>query len=214
MTHRHPDHMGGAAALHRATGAPVVTHPEERDPVQQNMKGVSVGKVAQDGERLELGWLNGPVCSHPGAHLGQPVSFRSRTAGAVHRGQRPGAGDHGHQPRRWGSDSAIYPELHETARRQIRSHLRKLEKEERVHPTDSDTSVLVYPCFSWQPSAAWRGALCPFAEQSPQETRAGLSGAGSRSMSTSKASRALALRSRACNVARIAHKVAIMSSVE
>ena len=76
ITHRHPDHMGGAAALHRATGAAIVTHPQEREPVEARLpEGVRVGHLAGDGEVLELGGVGLELVHAPGHTLGSLAVF-------------------------------------------------------------------------------------------------------------------------------------------
>ena len=75
ITHRHPDHMGGASAIHKATGAAIVTAPAERDAVEQGLEGAAVGRVAQDGEALDLGGLTLQVVHAPGHTLGSLAVF-------------------------------------------------------------------------------------------------------------------------------------------
>ena len=70
ITHRHPDHMGGAAALHKATGGTITAHVEEREFIDEQMEGVMVGKVVQDGEAVSLGGLTLDFLHTPGHTLG------------------------------------------------------------------------------------------------------------------------------------------------
>ncbi|MFQ5860009.1 MAG: MBL fold metallo-hydrolase [Dehalococcoidia bacterium] len=82
LTHRHPDHVGGAAAIGKATGATIVAHPEERAPVEERMNGAArVGRLASDGETLELGGLTLELIHSPGHTRGSlSVFVRERQA--------------------------------------------------------------------------------------------------------------------------------------
>jgi glyoxylase-like metal-dependent hydrolase (beta-lactamase superfamily II) len=81
ITHRHPDHMGGASAIHRATGADIVTTPAEKEAVEKGLEGDTVGLVAQDGETVSLGGLTLEVIHAPGHTMGSMgVFIRERKA--------------------------------------------------------------------------------------------------------------------------------------
>lgn len=70
ITHRHLDHMGGASAIHQATGGPIITAPAEKESIESNMKGVKVERVVEDGEILDLGDLTLEFIHAPGHTLG------------------------------------------------------------------------------------------------------------------------------------------------
>ena len=81
ITHRHLDHMGGASAIHQATGGPIITAPAEKEPIESNMKGAKVDRVVQDGETLDLGDLTLEFIHAPGHTLGSlGVLIRERKA--------------------------------------------------------------------------------------------------------------------------------------
>lgn len=68
LTHHHPDHAGGALALRQATGAPITTHPLDREKVETERFG---GKATVDGELhagdiRDLGGLSLQVLFTPG----------------------------------------------------------------------------------------------------------------------------------------------------
>jgi glyoxylase-like metal-dependent hydrolase (beta-lactamase superfamily II) len=69
ITHRHPDHIGGAPAIQRATGATIVAHPEEWEAVKDRLQGYTA-KTAGDGETLGLGGLTLELLHTPGHTMG------------------------------------------------------------------------------------------------------------------------------------------------
>jgi len=70
ITHRHPDHTGGAPAIRQATGGPIVTAPAEKEAIEANMEGARVDRVVQDGETLALGDMTLEFIHAPGHTLG------------------------------------------------------------------------------------------------------------------------------------------------
>jgi glyoxylase-like metal-dependent hydrolase (beta-lactamase superfamily II) len=68
LTHRHPDHGGGAASLHQATGAPLSCHPLDREALEQNhLKGrAPIANELVGGESRELGGLTLEIIHGPG----------------------------------------------------------------------------------------------------------------------------------------------------
>lgn len=75
ITHRHPDHMGGAAAIQRATGAQIITTPAEKEAVEKGLEGATVGVAAPDGETVSLGGLTLEVIHAPGHTMGSMGVF-------------------------------------------------------------------------------------------------------------------------------------------
>ena len=53
LTHRHGDHIGGAARLRDATGGVIVCGEHEKDAIEEEL-GIGVGGVVGDGDMLEL----------------------------------------------------------------------------------------------------------------------------------------------------------------
>ena len=53
LTHRHGDHIGGAARLRDATGGVIVCNEHEKDAIEEEL-GLEVGGVVGDGDMLEL----------------------------------------------------------------------------------------------------------------------------------------------------------------
>ncbi len=68
LTHRHPDHVGGAARLRAAAGGRVVCSAEERGPIEE--AGVSVDVSAAQDETLDLGGLTLEIVETPGHTMG------------------------------------------------------------------------------------------------------------------------------------------------
>lgn len=80
-THAHIDHVGGLARLHRATGAPVLMHPDDLDlyralPLQARWLGVEPPETAEvdgwlrDGDDLCWGGFRARVLHTPGHSRG------------------------------------------------------------------------------------------------------------------------------------------------
>ena len=84
ITHRHPDHGGGALALHRSTGAPLASHALEREAIERDRFGGEgrITRELQDGEELELGGLTLEVVHAPG-HTPGCIALFARERGAV-----------------------------------------------------------------------------------------------------------------------------------
>lgn len=72
ITHRHPDHAGGALALHRSTGAPLASHALEREAIERDRFGgaARITRELRDGEELDLGGLTLEVVDAPGHTAG------------------------------------------------------------------------------------------------------------------------------------------------
>lgn len=82
LTHCHLDHIGGAAELHRLTGAPVVIHADDADGLADNFingselfgmplaDNPSADIIVNDGDSLELGDLTVKVMHTPGHTCG------------------------------------------------------------------------------------------------------------------------------------------------
>jgi len=84
ITHRHPDHGGGALALHRSTGAPLASHALEREAIERDRFG-GAGRITrelQDGEVLDLGGLTLEVVHAPG-HTPGCIALFARERGAL-----------------------------------------------------------------------------------------------------------------------------------
>jgi hydroxyacylglutathione hydrolase len=80
-THAHIDHVGGLAKLHRATGAPVIMHPDDLDlylaiPMQAEWLGIAppemtnVDGFLRDGDELVWGGFQAQVLHTPGHSRG------------------------------------------------------------------------------------------------------------------------------------------------
>ena len=72
ITHRHPDHGGGALHMHRSTGAPISCHALDRQAIEDDrLHGEArVSAELQGGERRELGGLTLEVLFAPGHTAG------------------------------------------------------------------------------------------------------------------------------------------------
>jgi glyoxylase-like metal-dependent hydrolase (beta-lactamase superfamily II) len=68
ITHRHPDHGGGALALARETGAPLWAHARERETIERDrFKGAgTIDAEVAEGDRIDLGGLTARVVEAPG----------------------------------------------------------------------------------------------------------------------------------------------------
>jgi hydroxyacylglutathione hydrolase len=80
-THAHIDHVGGLAKLHRATGAPVVMHPDDLElylalPMQAQWLGIAPPEMTEvdgflrDGDEMVWGGLEAHVLHTPGHSRG------------------------------------------------------------------------------------------------------------------------------------------------
>lgn len=70
LTHHHGDHCGGAVALARATGAPIMAH---RDAAARLAGRIAVDRYLADGERLDLGGRRIEALHTPGHAPGHLV---------------------------------------------------------------------------------------------------------------------------------------------
>ena len=70
LTHRHGDHIGGAARLQEATGGPIVSSPAEKGPIESSPTPVEVGRVAADGDTVDLGDATLELIHTPGHTMG------------------------------------------------------------------------------------------------------------------------------------------------
>lgn len=85
LTHRHPDHIGGAGRLREATGGPVVCTEEEKEAIEE--AGVAIDEVVADGDVLLLGGFSLEAVETPGhtmgslcvLHSGEEVLFTGDT---------------------------------------------------------------------------------------------------------------------------------------
>ena len=77
LTHRHGDHIGGAARLREATGGDIVSSPVEKGPIEAAQPSVQVGRAADDGETIDLGGATLELVHTPGHTVGSMcVYFR------------------------------------------------------------------------------------------------------------------------------------------
>ncbi len=72
ITHRHPDHGGGALHMHRHTGAPIACHPNDREAIERDrLHGeAEVAAELRGGERRDLGGLTVEALFAPGHTMG------------------------------------------------------------------------------------------------------------------------------------------------
>ena len=72
ITHRHPDHGGGALHMHRELGAPMACHPNDREVIERDrLHGeTAIAVDLQGGDRRELGGLSLEVLHAPGHTMG------------------------------------------------------------------------------------------------------------------------------------------------
>ena len=70
LTHRHLDHAGGAAKLAERTGGTVVCAEDEREHIETQFPGTSVGRAVADGEVLDLGGATLEIVHTPGHTMG------------------------------------------------------------------------------------------------------------------------------------------------
>ena len=77
ITHRHPDHGGGALHMHRETGAPLACHPNDREAIENDrLHGeLHVADDLQHGDRRELGGLSLEAVWAPGHTSGSLALF-------------------------------------------------------------------------------------------------------------------------------------------
>ena len=72
VTHRHPDHAGGALHMHRDAGAPIACHPNDREAIEQErLHGeAAVAREMRDGNRRDLGGISLEAVFTPGHTAG------------------------------------------------------------------------------------------------------------------------------------------------
>ena len=72
VTHRHPDHAGGALHMHRDAGAPIACHPDDREAIEQErLHGeATVAREMRDGDKRDLGGISLEVVFTPGHTAG------------------------------------------------------------------------------------------------------------------------------------------------
>jgi hydroxyacylglutathione hydrolase len=97
-THEHGDHIGGNAAVAKATGAKILAHANAKDRIPDMARGLGAGDVVKVGRTVELEVLDTPghtmshVCLR--SHTDQPCLFCGDTlfnagAGNCHNGGHP-----------------------------------------------------------------------------------------------------------------------------
>ena len=72
ITHRHPDHGGGALHMHRESGAPLSCHGKDRDVIERDrLHGMlKISNELEGGDRRDLGGLSLEVVFAPGHTIG------------------------------------------------------------------------------------------------------------------------------------------------
>ena len=106
VTHRHPDHAGGARKLAEATRGETISTPLEKGHIEEGVPGTLIDRTVTDGETLELGGTTLEFVHTPGHTLGNmSVYYRERKVlfagdtirndGPFHLDSDPSAGDIG-----------------------------------------------------------------------------------------------------------------------
>ena len=85
LTHRHSDHMGGAAHFQQRSGGAIACAPAEKQAIEENLKGAHVDRMAQDGEILDLSGKTLELIHTPGHTLGS-LTILIREQGALFTG--------------------------------------------------------------------------------------------------------------------------------
>ena len=75
LTHRHSDHIGGAARLAQTTGAELVATAEEKPHIDQRLTGDLAVREVADGETLDLGGATIEFVHSPGHTMGSLCAF-------------------------------------------------------------------------------------------------------------------------------------------
>ncbi|HUQ03946.1 MAG TPA: MBL fold metallo-hydrolase [Kofleriaceae bacterium] len=78
LTHHHGDHVGGAAALAEATGAPIWAH----EATAAELPGLAIARLLRDGEVIAIGGRALRVLHTPGHAVGHLV-FRDEASAAM-----------------------------------------------------------------------------------------------------------------------------------
>ena len=79
LTHRHGDHIGGAARLRDATGARLLCAVDEREAIEAELGGARVNYLVGDGYTLELGDSTLEFIDAPGHTLGSLCILHRQT---------------------------------------------------------------------------------------------------------------------------------------
>ena len=85
LTHRHPDHIGGAGRLRASVGGVIICTEAERDPIVQAQPQVRIGRTTPDGETLALGGTTLEIVHTPGHTMGSLCVYY-REAGILFTG--------------------------------------------------------------------------------------------------------------------------------
>ena len=70
LSHRHEDHIGGAARLREATGGKVVASADELDGIEEQSPGLRVDATVAGGETMDLGGVTLEFIDAPGHTMG------------------------------------------------------------------------------------------------------------------------------------------------
>ncbi|MEV4809125.1 MBL fold metallo-hydrolase [Micromonospora avicenniae] len=132
-THAHDDHVRVAPALARATGAPVLLHPDDRILWDLTHPDVAPGGVLRDGQNVEVAGIVLTVLHTPG-HSPGACSFHAPALGAVFTGDTLFAGGPGATGRSY-SDFGVIIES-------IRDRLLTLPPETVVHTGHGDDTTI------------------------------------------------------------------------
>ncbi|MEU4679180.1 MBL fold metallo-hydrolase [Micromonospora sp. NPDC023737] len=132
-THAHDDHVRVAPALARATGAPVLLHPDDRILWDLTHPDVAPGGVLRDGQDVEVAGIVLTVLHTPG-HSPGACSFHAPALGAVFTGDTLFAGGPGATGRSY-SDFGVIIES-------IRDRLLTLPAETVVHTGHGDDTTI------------------------------------------------------------------------
>lgn len=82
LTHAHPDHAAGAAALRERTGAPVWLHPAELPVAERMGLSIPVDETLRDGQQVQIGATTFEALLTPGHSAGHVV-FIERESGVT-----------------------------------------------------------------------------------------------------------------------------------
>ena len=85
LTHRHGDHIGGAARLSAATGSPVASTAAEKGAIEAQPGGPHVTMTVGDGDTLDLGGATLELVETPGHTMGS-LCVLYREAGVLFTG--------------------------------------------------------------------------------------------------------------------------------
>lgn len=132
-THAHDDHVRVAPALARATGAPVLLHPDDRILWDLTHPDVAPGGALRDGQNVEVAGIVLTVLHTPG-HSPGACSFHAPALGAVFTGDTLFAGGPGANGRSY-SDFGVIIES-------IRDRLLTLPPETVVHTGHGDDTTI------------------------------------------------------------------------